>query len=160
MPTLTQVSIEQGERLMTHVDELPRLADEIGKAPWLDLRRRIVAEHGFLVSTLIPHMDTVEAGVHAELDRLLSCRLAMEPMDREHTAVRKLIGQLGPLAEKPALSEGETVELNRVLVKLYAILKIHLREESRYIPILEHNLAPEQIEALVAPLSHAARVQL
>jgi hypothetical protein len=162
MSTLSQVSQEHRQRLMAHVDRLPILADELGTAPWTDVAGRIADEHDFLVSTLVPHMEAVEAAVHPELDRLMSCRLGMAPMEREHAEIRRLIGRLGELA---ALSgreptPGETIELNRVLVKLYSIVKIHLREESLYVPILEHNLLPEQAEAIAVGLEHASRVEL
>jgi hypothetical protein len=160
MATLTQVSTEHRERLMPHVDALPGLAEEVGHTPWPQLSPRLADEHAFLVSTLIPHMEVVESGVHQELDRLLSCRLAMEPIEREHVEVRKLIDQLGTYPPKARLGDGEAIELNRVLLKLFSILKVHLREESMYIPILEHNLDREQVDALVASMEHAANVEL
>jgi hypothetical protein len=163
MPTLSQVSQEHRERLMAHVDRLPELADEIGRAAWHDIGPRIAGEHAFLAGTLIPHMEAVDAAVHPELDRLMSCRLGMAPLEREHEEIRKLIGQLGDLVGGLSPREptsGETVELNRILVKLYSILKVHLREESLYVPILEHNLSPEQADAIGAAMEHAARVEL
>jgi hypothetical protein len=105
-------------------------------------------------------MEAVESGVHQALDQLLSCRLAMEPMEREHAEIRKLIGQFGPLSADESPVAADYVELNRVLVKLYSILKVHLREESMYIPIVEHNLDEQQVSALAASMEHAARVEL
>lgn len=163
MPTLSQVSQEHRERLMAHVERLPKLADDLGQAPWPGVSARLADEHDFLVSTLIPHMQTVDAAVHPELDRLMSCRLGMAPLEREHEEIRKLIAQLGGLVESIAGREptaGETIELNRVLMKLYSILKVHLREEALYVPILEHNLSPEQAEAIAVAMEHAARVEL
>ena len=160
MGTLTRVSMEHKERLMPHVDAMPGLADEIGATEWPALAARLKDEQEFLVSTLLPHMDAVEAGVHQELDRLLSCRLAMEPLEREHAAIRKLVAQLGTFPSKSGLTEGEAIELNRVLVKLYSILKVHLREEALYIPILEHNLDAEQLDALAVSMEHRSRVEL
>lgn len=160
MPALSQVSTVHRERLMEHVDALPVLADQLSEGVWSEVSPSVAAEHEFLVSTLIPHMEAVESGIHRELDRLLSCRLAMEPMSREHEQVRQLIDRLGYFAEKPTMSDGDSVELNRVLVKLYSILKVHLREEAMYIPILERNLDQEQIRALVASMDHAGRVEL
>ncbi len=160
MPTLTQVSTEHRERLMAHVDALPGLADEVGTAPWSDLRGRLATEQQFYAATLIPHMEAVEAGIHQELDRLLSCRIAMEPIEREHVQVRELVARLGAIVAEQTLTPGHELELNRVLIKLYSILKVHLREESRYVPILEHNLEPEQLDALVASMDHTARVEL
>jgi hypothetical protein len=93
----------------------------------------------------------------------MSCRLGMAPLEREHQEIRRLITRLGELAALPEshyLTAGETIELNRVLVKLYSIVKVHLREESLYVPILEHNLTPEQAEAIALGLDHASRVEL
>ena len=163
MATLASTSREHRDRLMAHVERLPKLADEVGETPWLEVQPRVADEHAFLVATLIPHMEKVEAAVHPELDRLMSCRLGMAPLEREHQEIRTLIARFGELAALPEshnLTAGEAIELNRVLVKLYSIVKVHLREESLYVPILEHNLTPEQAEALALGLDHAARVEL
>lgn len=163
MPTLTQVSNEHRERLMAHVEGLVTLADAIGQEPGASLAARVADEHAFLVGTLIPHMETVEAAVYPELDRLLSCRLAMAPMEREHIEVRKLVDHLGELSTRlghGGPSEADAIELNRVLLRLFSILKVHLREESLYLPILEHNLDPERTEALVVAMDHATRIEL
>ena len=45
-------------------------------------------------------------------------------------------------------------------MKLYSILKIHLREEAMYVPILEHNVSVAQAEAIAVAMEHAARVEL
>jgi iron-sulfur cluster repair protein YtfE (RIC family) len=163
MPTLSQVSQDHRERLMAHVEFLPQIADEIAQKPWPDVLARLTDEHEFLVETLIPHMQTVDAAVHPELDRLMSCRLGMAPLEREHGEIRKLIAQLGGLLDPLGSREptaGEVIELDRVLLKLHSILKVHLREESLYVPILEHNLSPEQADAIAVAMEHAARVEL
>jgi hypothetical protein len=163
MATLTKVSSEHRQRLMAHVEALPPLADSIDKVPPATLAERVADEHDFLVQTLIPHMERVEAAVYPELDRLLSCRLAMAPMEREHVEVRRLVGQLGAIGgrlQQGSSSEPDSVELNRVLIRLYSILKVHLREEALYLPILEHNLTPEETESLALAMEHAIRVEL
>jgi hypothetical protein len=163
MPTLTQTSEEHRSRLMAHVERLPKLADDIGVEAWSGVGARVGEEQSFLAGTLIPHMETVDAAVHPELDRLMSCRMGMAPLEREHGQIRSLISQLGDLAAGLGDREptpGEAIELNRILVKLYAILKVHLREESLYVPILEHNLTPEHAEAIAVAMEHAARVEL
>ena len=161
--TLTRVSEEHRQKLASHVDRLPLLADEIGRAPWTEVAAGIAGEHEFLTSTLIPHMQRVEEAVHTELDRLLSCRLGMEPLDREHKEIRRLIDRLGEMADQfgthgPA--PAEAIELNRVLVKLYSILKVHLREEALYVPLLERNISVDQAETIALAMEHAARVEL
>lgn len=161
--TLTRVSEEHRQRLASHVDRLPLLADEIGRASWAEVAAGIADERGFLTTTLVPHMQMVEEAVHTELDRLLSCRLGMEPLDREHKEIRSLIDRLGEMTDRFGIqgpSPVEAIELNRVLVKLYSILKIHLREEAMYVPILEHNVSVAQAEAIAVAMEHAARVEL
>jgi hypothetical protein len=163
MSTLLGISKQHQTRLTSHVDRLSRLADEIGQSPWPQVSANLAEEHDFLTSTLIPHMQTVEDAVHSELDRLMSCRLGMEPLDREHEQIRGLIARMGNLTESLGLREpspGEAIELNRVLVKLHSILKVHLREEALYVPILEHNLSAAQAEAIALAMDHAARVEL
>ena len=163
MSTLTRVSEEHRQRLASHVERLSFLADEIGREPWAHVSAGLEAEHEFLLSTLVPHMQTVEEAVHTEMDRLLSCRLGMEPLDREHVEIRRLIDRMGELtasARDHEPSPGEAIELNRVLIKLHSILKVHLREEALYVPILEHNLTAAQAESIAAAMNHAARVEL
>jgi hypothetical protein len=163
MSTLVAISEEHRARLTGHVDRLSPLADKIGQSPWAEVSAGLTEEHAFLTSTLIPHMQAVEDAVHTELDRLLSCRLGMEPLDREHQEIRRLIDRMGRLTETLGAREptpGEAIELNRVLIKLHSILKVHLREESLYIPILEHNLSAAQAESIAAAMDHAARVEL
>lgn len=163
MSTLTRVSEEHRERLAHHVDRLPQLADEIGRSPWTEVAAGIADERSFLTSTLVPHMQMVEEAVHSELDRLLSCRLGMEPLDREHKEIRRLIDRLGEMANQfgtQGPSPAEAVELNRVLVKLYSILRVHLREEALYVPVLEHNLSAAEAEVIALAMAHAARVEL
>jgi hypothetical protein len=163
MSTLMRVSEEHRQRLTSHVERLSLLADEIGREPWAGVSAGLATEHEFLASTFVPHMQAVEEAVHTEMDRLLSCRLGMEPLDREHVEIRRLIDRLGELTAATEATDptpGEAIELNRVLVKLHSILKVHLREESLYLPILEHNLTAAQAESIAAAMDHAARVEL
>jgi hypothetical protein len=93
----------------------------------------------------------------------MSCRLGMAPLEREHTEIRNLVGRLGDSVGRPADAEptaGEAIELNRILVKLHSILKVHLREESLYVPILDHNLTPDQAQAIATAMEHVALVDL
>jgi hypothetical protein len=163
MSTLTQIADQHHQRLAGHVERLSALADEIGIKPWAQVGPGLADEVDFLNSTLIPHMETVESAVHQELDRLLSCRLGMEPLDREHEEIRSLIGRLGDLVGRPGSAEpeqGALIELHRVAVKLHSMLRVHLREESMYMPILEHNLTADQADAIAKAMEHAARVEL
>jgi iron-sulfur cluster repair protein YtfE (RIC family) len=154
---LTQVSAQHDQRILAHLDLLPGLAEEVGRKPWADVEVRLAAEHDFLVSTLLPHIERVEAAVHPELDSLMSCRLGMAPLEREHKEIRKYVAETGELLASLAGREptvGEVVELNRVLLELFWTLKLHIREERLYLPILERNLSREQAEAIAMAMEH------
>lgn len=160
MSALTEVANEHRDRLMAHVEALPALADEIGTAPGEDVARRVGEEHEFLLNALIPHMASVEATLYPELDKLLSCRLAMTPMAREHEQIRELVIALGAVRDEVAGTPGGTAyarELSRILHRLHDILEPHLREESHYVPLLEHNLGSAHATTLAAAVDHPIR---
>lgn len=150
MSTLTDVTNEQRDRLMAHVEGLPALAEEIRHGVDAEVAARFSSEYDFLVNALVPHMASVETTLYPELDRLLSCRLAMTPMAREHERIRELVAHLGRLGmtDDAAENEQRTEELSRTLHQLHDVVEPHLREESRYVPLLEHNLGSSAVEAL------------
>jgi hypothetical protein len=161
--TLHDVTYAHHAQLMPHVDALLAIAEMIGKAPAAEIQARLDDEYEFVVQQLVPHMDTVEQSVYPELQRLLQNPRAMSPMEREHGEVRRLIGELGTLRDLmhgAGLGHGQELTLRRVLVRLFAILKVHLAEEEEYTPILEHNLTPERAQALAASMEHAVRERL
>jgi hypothetical protein len=161
--SLHQVTRQHHAQLMPHVDALLSIAEMIGQQPLAELQRRLDEEYEFITGQLVPHMETVEKAVYPELRRLLQNPRAMSPMEREHGEVRRLIGELGALrrqAQGGGLGHGQTLQLRRVLIRLFAILKVHLVEEEEYTPLLEHNLTPQQAEALAASMAHAVREQL
>jgi hypothetical protein len=49
---------------------------------------------------------------------------------------------------------GEVTDLNRVLLKVFWTLRLHLREEGLYLPIVGHNLSREQAEAVAKAMEH------
>ncbi len=150
MSTIADVSQEQRIRLEAHVASLPELADEIERAPKPEAAARLAAEHAFLVQALIPHMATVESTLYPELDRLLSCRLAMTPMAREHEAIRILVIRLGELRGDVVGGSGDGVEVAATIRRLHAVLEPHLREEAHYVPILDRYLDEGRAASLAA----------
>jgi hypothetical protein len=161
--TLHKVTRAHHAQLMPHVDALLAIAEMIGKRPIEEVRARLDDEYEFITGQLLPHMETVEKSVYPELQRLLQNPRAMAPMEREHKEVRRLVGELGALRHQmhgESLGHGQALQLRRVLIRLFAILKVHLAEEEEYTPILEHNVTPERAQALAASMEHAVREQL
>lgn len=139
--------------LMPRIDALPPLADALD-APAADLRERLTEEYEFILGQLVPHMSQAEKTLYPQLERLMQNRHSMTPMRREHEELRGLIAELGTLIDRE-LTLGTRLRLRRVLLRLYAIVKIHLGEEQAYIGVLDHNLSPDEQVALAQALEHA-----
>lgn len=157
-PTLPRVAHEHHERLMHHVDEMPAVGKLILTAPIGDLRPRLAELEVWLTELLIPHLEAAEATLYPELERMLQNRHSMAPMRREHAEIRRLVADYSRLlkglgGERPGV--GRTVALRRVLLRLYALLEIHLVEEELYIPIISHGVSEEAAEIMAAALKHS-----
>ncbi len=152
MGTLTQASNQGRARVIEHMDRLPGLADDIERGSD-DAATRLAEEHEFLVASLLPLTEDVERTIYPELDRLLSCRLAMTPMEREHAEMRVLVERIGRMRADPAAPRAA---IAADLRRLHALVSSHLAEESSYARILDHNLDRASAEALPASMGHAA----
>lgn len=156
--TLTRVTHEHHDRLMSHLDTMPAIGDLIGAAPLPELSARIDELNAFLEDLLIPHMDSAEAALYPELERKFQNRHSMLPMRREHEEIRKLVAGLGDARrrlDEGHLSTGESVALRRIIFRLYALMKVHLAEEELYLQALEQGESEEQIGKLVTAMDHA-----
>jgi iron-sulfur cluster repair protein YtfE (RIC family) len=168
MQPLTRVSHEHHDRLWSYVNQLNDLADCLN-CDCLD-SARLVAQlpqlrevHDGLTSTLIPHMEAVEAVIYPTLERLLADHETGVLLAVEHEEIRRLVATLGTFVnDDPAAHADRTTVLGvrRVLLRLYALLKAHLSEEALYIPILEDRLTPGQEAALARALDHLAAERL
>ena len=168
MQPLTRVTHEHHDLMWRYVHQLNDLADCLN-CDCLD-SARLVAQlpllrevHDGLTTTLIPHMEAVEAAVHPTLERLLADRQATVPMAREHQEIRRLVAALGAFARDDPAAHADratVLALRRVLLRLYVLLKAHLSEEELYIPILEDRLTPAEEAALARALDHLAAERL
>lgn len=154
MHALPKVAHEHHDLLVPHVDALAAIADEIGTAPPAELADRLEAEHRFITSQLIPHMERAEETLYPQLERLMQNRHSMTPMRREHEQLRQLFAELARLRSQP-MGFGAQLRLRRVLYRMYALLKIHLAEEDAYIGVLDRNLSPEEEQELARAMEHA-----
>ncbi len=155
--SLPQVSLENHDRLMRHVDAMPAVGDLVGIAPAADLRPHIDEMAGSLSGLLLPQMEAAEHTLYPELERLLQNRHSMTPMRREHDEIRGLVAELVRLQARldpGPLHTGESVALRRVIFRLYAMLKVHLAEEHLYLGIIEHGVSPADADKLAAAMDH------
>ena len=157
------VTHQHHERLVKHVDRMPRTGDLIDSGQPGELRFALDETCGFLTELLLPHMEAAERALYPELERLLQNRHSMTPMRREHDAIRAEITKLeairSTVGDKP-LSPREAIRLRRSLFQLYALLKIHLAEELLYADMVEHGASPERESALAVAMEHAGTTTL
>lgn len=158
MESLPATQHEHHERLLPHVDALPRLGEMVAEGSTEAYRDRFEEEYTFIVEQLVPHFERIEETIYPELERLMQNRHSMGPMRHEHQEVHRLIGSLGRYRGDVAagrLAAAEATSLRRTLYRLYAILKVHLAEEEHYLTVLERNLSPEEQSALAKAMDHA-----
>jgi iron-sulfur cluster repair protein YtfE (RIC family) len=159
MTSVTTAGHEHHQRIMAMLDGIPALAGMLDERPQpTRLGERFASLHAFITSTLLAHMDVVEANVYPELERLMQNRHSMTPMRREHEEVKGLIERLGTFGQSVqagALGPSASIGLRRVLYRLYALLKVHLAEEEEYLRVLEHNLSEDEQAELARGLEHA-----
>jgi hypothetical protein len=157
--SLYATSHEHHERIMAHVDALPRLADEIGSADHEAFIRHFTAECQFISTQLVPHIEAIEAALYGELDVLMDGRHSMDPMRDEHAHLRRLFQSLcryRELIERDEFGRAESVGLRRVLFRLYSLLKVHLAEEELYLGVIDRDLSGEEKDRLARGIDHAA----
>lgn len=145
-------------RLTPHVDRLLLLAEAVGQVDCQALHALYDEEYAFVVGTLVPHMDTVEAALYDRLEGLMDGRHTMGPMREEHATIRALAAELGTYrghAEGCTWSGPEGMALRRALYRLHALLKVHLAEEELYLGVLDRNLSETEKDALARAMEHA-----
>ena len=111
----------------------------------------------FLSGTLMPHIDAAERTLYPELERMFQNQHSMAPMRREHDEIRKPRG--GPrraCAASWARPRDDRPDVARAPghVQLYALLKIHLAEEERYLRIVDHGVTTDVADLMAAAMEH------
>jgi hypothetical protein len=155
MSRLEQAIAAHEQRLMLHVDELPKLADGIYLLSRPALLERVDAERAFIARTLLTHLRVVETTIHCHLDRTCTCTRTLEGLRAEHRVIRGLASRLDEIATRRPLEPADVNELDAVLTALYLRLRAHLREESRCLLVLEDSLSAGEIDALVSAMDEA-----
>ena len=151
------VAHEHHDRLVKHVDRMPRTGDLIDTGQPEELRFALDETCGFLTELLLPHMEAAERALYPELERLLQNRHSMTPMRREHDLIRAEVRKLEEIRKglgDKQLAPRDAIKLRRAIFQLYALLKIHLAEELLYADMVEHGASPEREAALATAMEH------
>jgi len=152
------VSTEHHQRLIRHVDRMPRIAELMDSGTLEEFRAALDDTGDFLAELLVPHMEAAERALFPELERMMQNRHSTVPLRREHEQIRASIDDLARLrglADLGTLAMNEKVALRRIVFRLYALLKIHMAEELLYAELIEHGASPEAEKALAAAMEHS-----
>ncbi len=151
------VAQQHHERLMSHVDRMPALADLMDRGTAEELRAALDEMVDFMAEVLMPHMEAAERALYPELERMMQNRHSMTPTRREHADIRAGVDELARLRSKvgpSSVSLKDQVALRRTIFRLYGLLKVHLAEELLYADIVEKGASPEAEAALAAAMEH------
>ena len=154
---LPQVAHEHHERLLSHVNQMPDIADALLDADGESVRGTVQALSAFLTGTLLPHVEAAETTLYPVLERLFQNRHSMSPMRREHAEVRRLVGEFAHMAETfdpRRHTIGRTLAIRRVMFQLYSLLKVHIAEEELYLRIVDQGVATDIGDLLAAAMEH------
>lgn len=158
--SLETTSHEHHATIFAHVERLPPVADMIGHADIDEFSVAFEPEYRFITEQLVPHIDAIETTLYGPLERLMEGRHSMDPMRREHQALRRLIDLLGGywarMQARECMDPSCSVGLRRALYRLYALVKVHLAEEELYLGVLDRNLSEADKELLAHGIEHAA----
>ena len=118
----------------------------------------------FLHDSLIPHAGAEDAVLYPRVEQVMHAHGATATMSRDHVEVVRLTADLqrvrGSLQGAP--DPDRRRELQRILYRLYAIIRLHLaKEEELYLPVLDADLGrrrpPRCSAPCTSPLMRAAR---
>jgi iron-sulfur cluster repair protein YtfE (RIC family) len=160
MSPLPQTGHEHHDRIREHIDRLPGLADMLEQRPVPeDFAPRFAAECDFMTGTLLPHIAAVEENVYPQLERLQQNRHSMAHLRREHAEMNEIVEQMRgykDLVEAGKLKPTTALEMRRLCIRFYALVKTHIGEEEEYLRVLQGNLSEGEQAAVEQGLEHAS----
>jgi hemerythrin-like domain-containing protein len=162
MSPLPQTGHEHHERIREHIDRLPELADMLEQRPVpADFAPAFTAECDFMTGTLLPHIEVVEQSVYPELERLQQNRHSMAHLRREHEEMVEIVEQMRGYKERVQagdLKPTMALEMRRMCIRFYALVKTHIGEEEEYLRVLQGNLSEGEQAAVESGLQHRSNL--
>lgn len=161
MVTLTQPLRDEHKELLPHIELLRTIADAIGEASIVSLRRSVDEAYAFLTQHLLPHAQAEERVLYPVVGRLMGALEATATMSRDHIEIGRLTEELGSLRSHlvgTSMSASQEQALRRVLYGLSAVVTVHFaKEEEIYLPLLDASLTANEAAQLFGAMERAAR---
>jgi iron-sulfur cluster repair protein YtfE (RIC family) len=138
--------------LAPRIEGLRAVADSVGEAPPLTLRRRVDKAYDFLRHDYLPHALAEEQVLYPTVGKIFGTPLATTTMSCDNAEISRLVRQLDSSRGRIIGSAFDTEtanDLRRVLYCLHGMIKTHLaKEEEVYFPMLDTGLSEELARAL------------
>ncbi len=152
---------EEHAGLAPRIEQLRAVADSVGEAPRLTLRRSVEKVYDFLRHEFLPHALAEEQVLYPAVGTFLGTPYATTTMSCDHAEISRLTRQLGSLREQITDSDFDAEKANdlrRVLYSLYGVIKAHLaKEEEVFFPLLDSRLGEKQAHELFHKMAQIAR---
>ena len=152
---------EEHAALGPRIEQLRAVADSVGEAPRLTLRRGVEKVYDFLLHRFLPHALAEEQVLYPTVGKFLGTPYATATMSCDHTEISRLARQLASLREQITdsdLDAEKANDLRRLLYSLYGVIKAHLaKEEEVYFPLLDSHLNETQAHELFHKIDQVTR---
>ena len=97
--------------------------------------------------------------LYPELERLQQNRHAMAHLRREHEEIFEIIDQMKEYkgqVEAGTLKPTQALEMRRLCIRFYALVKTHVGEEEEYLRVLQGNLSEGEQATVEKGLEHTS----
>lgn len=163
MATLTEIVHENHAHMIPALEAILATANDAGTVPCEELQGRVEAARGFLLVTLLPHLEAAELSVYPRLEMLLSDTGACGPLRREHDELRRLVADLDRMCTShrgTAYHRSEALVLRRILYRIHAIARVHLDEEEEMLGLVARSVDEDEAAAIAAQLTRIGTIPL
>lgn len=142
--------------LRSRIEEIRRVADELGSLTPEATMAAVRAVHEMLVKEILPHEEAEESTLYPVLERVMGGREPLGAMSHAHREIAHQIRRLGQVIDDTSphdMQEADLAELRALLYGLHVIVKLHTaQEEENYLYFDDRHLEPPEPR----PLTEAA----
>lgn len=147
--------------LVAQAEELRIAAAGAGDSDRAAVQQRVARALALLDDGLVPHARVEEEALYPTVEAVMGSPGATAGMRRDHVEIARMTEALrflqARLQHNPTRETNEA--LRRLLYGLYAVVMLHFaKEEELYLPLLDKELAGEELERLLRGMEEAGAV--
>ncbi|MDX1621804.1 MAG: hemerythrin domain-containing protein [Nitriliruptorales bacterium] len=164
MTSLTQPLRNEHADILPRIEQMRRVADQIGELSDDVVKKSVADVHDFLSGHLIAHAEAEEAALYPMVGEVCGAAEVTATMSREHEEIGSMVDELGETRGRLEASGPDANverELRRLLYGLHALVGVHFRkEEEIFLPLLDDRLTRERADQMFEALHAAAHEAL